>query len=168
MTFTESSPNTLATPRGSSAVNDNTFLNTPRFYSQYPVYHYPQYHEPQYVSPLKPLPLLPQYVPWLPHQHQYVNPLPHAPQLPQVPQQHVPWFPQQHQYAPQFHQHVPQYVPQLLQLPQLPLYYPDGYYCEIQYVSPQIVSKSNSSHSSPLASSQPPQTHQDDSLAVSM
>ena len=166
MTYTESSPNTLATPMGSSAVNDNTLLNTPRFYSQYPVYHYPQYHEPQYVPQLKPQPQLsqlPQYVPWFPQQHQYVHP---QPQLPQ----HVNWFPPQPQHVHWFPQ-LPQYVPplqQLQQLPQLPLYYPDGYYCEIQYVSPQIVSKSNSSHSSPLASSQPPQTNQDDSLAVCM
>jgi len=157
MTITESSPNTLATPMGASTVNDYTLLHTPRFYSQYPVYHYPQY--------VPPLPQLPKYVPWLPQQHQYVNLLPPLPplpplyqppplhQLPQLPQ-HIPWFPQQ-----------PQYVPYL---PQLPQYVPDGYYCEIQYVSPQIVSKSNSSHSSPHASSQPPQTQQDDLLAVSM
>ena len=160
MTITESSPNTLATPMGESTVNDYTLLHTPRFYSQYPVYHYPQY-----VPPLQQLPQLPKYVPWLPQQHQYVNSLPmlpslyqppplHQPPQPPQPPQHIPWFPQQ-----------PQYVPYL---PQLPQYVPDGYYCEIQYVSPQIVSKSNSSHSSPHASSQPPQTQQDDLLAVSM
>ena len=156
MTFTKSYPNTFAaTPMGSSAVNDNTLLNTPRFYSQY--------HEPQYAPLLKPLPQLPQYVSWLPQQHQYIY---SQSQLPQLPQ-HVNWFPPQPQHVPWYPQ-LPQYVPPLQQLPQLPLYYPDGYYCEIQYVSPQIVSKSNSSHSSPLASSQPPETHQDDSLAVSM
>ena len=165
MTITESSPNTLDTTMGASTVNDYTLLHTPRFYSQYPVYHYPKYHEPQYVPPLQQLPQLPKYVPWLPQQHQYVNSLPTLPSLyqppplhqpPQLPQ-HIPWFPQQ-----------PQYVPYLPQLSQLPQYVPDGYYCEIQYVSPQIVSKSNSSHSSPHASSQPPQTQQDDLLAVSM
>jgi hypothetical protein len=75
---------------------------------------------------------------------------------------------------------VPLY--QYLQYQQYPLYYNDGYYCEIQYVSPLIVSKSDSSHasskSSPvsqlsqlsqLATSQPPQTSQDtQTLEVSM
>lgn len=113
MTITET------TPMMTSTVYDNTVLQTPFAYPQYPLYHYPQY-----------VPQQPQYVPQLP------------------------------QYVPQQHLYVPPPI-------QLPLYYPDGCYCEIQYVSPQIVSKSNSSQSSPLASSQPPQTEKD-SLAVSM
>ena len=161
MTITESSPNTLTTPMGVSTVNDNNLLHTPLFNYQYPLYHYPQYvpQLPQYV------PQQPQYVSQPP---QYVSQPPqYVPQLPQyVPQlpQYVPQLPQYVPHLPQYVPQLPQYVPQQFQLP---LYYPDGCYCEIQYVSPQIVSKSNSSQSSPLASSQPPQTEKD-SLAVSM
>ena len=151
MTITET------TPMMTSTVYDNTVLQTPFAYPQYPLYHYPQY-----------VPQLPQYVPQLP---QYVPQQPqYVPQQPQYVPQQPQYVPQLPQYVPQLPQYVPQqpqYVPRQIQLP---LYYPDGCYCEIQYVSPQIVSKSNSSQSSPLASSQPPQTEKDsqDSLAISM
>ena len=115
-----------------------TAPETPRGYPQYPVYQYPQYVQyPQYYEP------------------QYVQPT----------AQYVQPTPQYVQPTPQYDQYqYPQY--QYYQYP-LYQYYPDGYYCEIQYVSPLVVSKSNSSHSSPVTSSQLPETQQD-SLVVSM
>lgn len=93
-------------------------------------------------------------------------------QYPQYPQYYEPQYvqptPQYIQPTPQYIQPTPQYATvQYHQYPQYQYpsqYLPDGCYCEIQYVIPYIVSKSNSSHSSPVASSQPPQ----ESLMVSM
>ena len=106
-----------------------------RFYPSCPVYQFPQY--PQYYEPQYVQPT-PQYVQPTP---QYVQPTPQYPQY-QYPCYQYPQYPQ-YQYPSQ--------------------YLPDGCYCEIQYVIPYIVSKSNS----PVASSQPPQTQQE-SLVVSM
>ena len=102
------------------------------------------------------------------------------PQYPvyQYPTYQYPQYPQYYEPTPQYIQQTPQYTTEQYQCPQYPQYpyyqypcYPDGYYCEIQYVAPLIISsKSNSSHSSPVASSQPPQDTRDTltSLEVSM
>ena len=92
-------------------------------------------------------------------------------QYPQVPSQQYPVYQQypqqvaqQVQPAPHFVPEQLQFVPEQLQYLQYPQYYQyphftGGYYCEIQYVSPFIVSKSNSplSQGSLVSSSQPPQ-----------
>ena len=115
---------------------------TPVVYPQYPVYQYPTYQYPQYPQYYEPTP-------------QYIQPTP----------QYIQPTPQYIQPTPQYtteQYQCPQYT--YYQYPQYPQYpcYPDGYYCEIQYVAPLIISsKSNSSHSSPVASSQPPQDTRD-------
>lgn len=86
---------------------------------------------------------------------------------PSYPVYQYPTYPQYYEPTPQYVQQPPQYP--CYQYPQYPQYQypsqylPDGCYCEIQYVIPYIVSKSNS----PVASSQPPQTQQE-SLVVSI
>ena len=122
----------------------NTVQESQRFYPLYP--QYLPYQQPQ----------VQQYVP---QQQQYV---------PEV-QQYVPWLPQ---YGLQPLQQFPQFSqPRYYELQYLQPQYPYGSYCETHYVSPQVVSKSNSSHSSPISAlsrhSQPPQTSQE-SLSVSM
>ena len=122
---------------------------TPVVYPQYPVYQYPTYQYPQYPQYYEPTP-------------QYIQPTP----------QYIQPTPQYIQPTPQYIQPTPQYTTEQYQCPQYTYYqypqypqypcYPDGYYCEIQYVAPLIISsKSNSSHSSPVASSQPPQDTRD-------
>ena len=141
---TQSTP-IVSTPRGTAVVEPS------RFYPSCPVYQfpqYPQYYEPQYVQPTP----------------QYVQPTPQYATQP-TPQYATQPTPQYVQPTPQY----PQYQYPCYQYPQYPQYQypsqylPDGCYCEIQYVIPYIVSKSNS----PVASSQPPQTQQE-SLVVSM
>jgi hypothetical protein len=127
----------VATPRQTTGTSE-----MPVVYPQYPVYQYPMY--PQY--------------------HQYYEPTP----------QYIQPTPQYIQPTPQYIQPTPQYTTEQYQCPQYPYYqypqyqYPSqyipyGYYCEIQYVAPLIISsKSNSSHSS-----QPPQDTRE-CLEVSM
>ena len=160
----------LTTPRGTTVVEPSRFY--PHYYEPQYVQPTPQYVQPtpQYVQPtpqyVQPTPQYvqptPQYVQPTP---QYVQPTPQYateqyqfPQFPQFPQ--YPQYQYPPQYYPQYHQYPPQYYPQF---PQQPQYLPDGCYCEIQYVIPYIVSKSNS----PVSSSQPPETQQE-SLVVSM
>lgn len=164
---TQSTP-IVSTPRGTAVVEPS------RFYPSCPVYQfpqYPQYYEPQYVQPTPQYATqpTPQYVQSTPQYAtrptpQYVQP---TPQYVQPTQQTPQYATEQYQQFPQYY---PQYqYPQFPQFPQYPQYQypsqylPDGCYCEIQYVIPYIVSKSNS----PVASSQPPQTQQE-SLVVSM
>ena len=130
----------LSTPRGTTVVEPSRF---------YPHYYESQYVQPtpQYVQPT------PQYVQPTP---QYVQPTHPTPQY-ATEQYQFPQYQYPPQYYPQYHQYPPQYYPQF------PQYIPDGCYCEIQYVIPYIVSKSNS----PVSSSQPPETQQE-SLVVSM
>ena len=137
-----------STQSQSTSVSIVATPETPVVYPQYPVYQYPTYQYPQYP--------------------QYYEPTP----------QYIQQTPQYIQQTPQYIQQTPQYTTEQYQCPQYPQYpyyqypcYPDGYYCEIQYVAPLIISsKSNSSHSSPVASSQPPQDTRDTltSLEVSM
>lgn len=78
-------------------------------------------------------------------------------ELPQVASYYHQYYDMQPSYVPQQPQY-PLYQYPLYQYPQYPQYqyYPDGSYCEIHYVSPQIVSSSSNSAVSSSKSS--PQT----------
>ena len=165
-----------STQSQSTSVSIVATPETPVVYPQYPVYQYPTYQYPQYPQYYEPTPQYiqqtPQYIQQTP---QYIQ---QTPQYIQQTPQYIQQTPQYIQQTPQYIQQTPQYTTEQYQCPQYPQYpyyqypcYPDGYYCEIQYVAPLIISsKSNSSHSSPVASSQPPQDTRDTltSLEVSM
>jgi len=124
---------------------------TPLVYHQYPqVQQYPQVL-PQQVQQYTVYQQYPQ-VPQQYQEHYYQQLAQPAPQY--VPEQ-LQFVPEQLQY---YHYQYPQYQYPYYQYP----HFTGGYNCEIQYVSPFIVSKSNSPYSqgSPLSlvsSSQPPQ-----------
>ena len=168
----------VATPRQTTGMSVTP--ETPVVYPQHPVYQYPTYPYPQYPQYYEQtqqyIQPTPQYIQPTP---QYIQPTPQyiqpTPQYIQPTPQYIQPTPQYIQPTPQYIQQTPQYTTEQYQCPQYTYYqypqypcYPDGYYCEIQYVAPLIISsKSNSSHSSPVASSQPPQDTRE-TLEVSM